>query len=57
MLGSNCRHLSLACMVHKYLEKLVREHIIGYMKENNLFNKKQYGFITGSLTTLQPLTV
>ena len=39
------------------MEKLVRDHIIAYMKGNNLFSKKQYGFITGQSTTMQLLTV
>ena len=41
----------------KCLEKLVREHMIGYMKENNVFSKKQYVFIMGCSTTLQLLKV
>ena len=39
------------------MERLVREHIIGYMRKNNFLSKKQYGFINGHSTTLQLLTV
>ena len=35
----------------------IREHIIGYMKKNKFFSKKQYGFINGCSTTMQLLTV
>ena len=47
----------LTSIVCKCLEKMVRKHIIGYMKENDLFSKKKYGFITSCSTTLQLLTV
>ena len=56
-LESNYRPVGLTSKVCKCLEKLAREHIIGYMKENNLFSKKQYGFITSHPTTLQLLSV
>ena len=39
------------------MEKLVKEHIIGYMKKNKFFSKKQCGFMNGCSTTLQLLTV
>ena len=55
-LASNYRPVSLTPIVCKCIEKLVREHIIGYMK-NKFFSKKQYGFINGHSTTLQLLTV
>ena len=35
----------------------MRDHIIKHMKENNLFNPKQFGFIEGRSTTLQLLHV
>ena len=39
------------------MEKLIRTHIIQHMKANKLFSNKQYGFIAGRSTALQPLEV
>ncbi|VDI48004.1 Hypothetical predicted protein, partial [Mytilus galloprovincialis] len=39
------------------MEKILREFIIEHMKKNNLFSKKQYGFIAGRSTGLQLLEV
>ena len=43
-LASTYKSVTLTSKVCKCLEKLVREHIIGYMEENNLLSKKQYDF-------------
>jgi hypothetical protein len=51
------RPVSLTSVACKVLESLVREHIIEFMKRNNFFTKKQYGFISGSSTALQLLEV
>lgn len=53
----NYRPISLTCVLCKVLESLIRDHIIAYMKENNLFSCRQFGFITGRSTTLQLLKV
>jgi hypothetical protein len=39
------------------MEKLVREIIVNHMIKNELFNNKQFGFISGRSTTLQLLRV
>ena len=52
---SNYRPVSLTSIVCKILETIIREHIVEFMKENNLFSKSQYGFISGRSTTLQLL--
>ena len=39
------------------MEKLVRSHILNHMKSQNLFTKRQYGFISGRSTSLQLLEV
>jgi hypothetical protein len=44
-------------MYCKVLESLVREHIIEFMKRNNFFTRKEYGFIFGQSTALQLLEV
>lgn len=53
----NYRPVSLTSVVCKLMETLLREEIILHMKENNLFSKKQYGFISGRSTALQLITV
>jgi hypothetical protein len=37
--------------------KLVRNLIVDHMIRNKMFSKKQFGFISGRLTTLQLLKV
>ena len=39
------------------METVVRDHIVEYMKSENLFSNRQYGFISGRSTTLQLLAV
>ena len=56
-LASNYRPVSLTSVVCKIMEKLVREHILNHMKSQNLFSKRQYGFISGRSTSLQLLEV
>jgi hypothetical protein len=49
----NYRPVSLTCIPCKILESVIRKSIIEHMKENNLFNKCQYGFMEHRSTTLQ----
>ena len=56
-LASNYRPISLTSIVWKCMEKIVRNHITSYMKENGLFSSKQYGFIYGRSTVLQLITI
>ena len=44
-------------MVCKCLEKIVRERIISFMKNEKLFSNRQYGFISGRSTQLKLLEV
>ena len=53
----NYHPVSLTSIVCKCMEKIVRQSIIKYMNRNNLFSKKQYGFISGRSTSLQLLAV
>jgi hypothetical protein len=39
------------------MESIIRDQIMKHFKENNLFSKKQYGFITGRSTVLQLLNI
>ena len=55
--AGNYRPVSLTSVACKVLESLVREHIIKFMKRNNFFTKKQYGFISGRSTSLPLLEV
>ena len=51
--AGNYRPISLTCIICKVLESIVRENIVNHMKQNKLFSKNQFGFISGhsSLTT------
>jgi hypothetical protein len=54
-LASNYRPVSFTTVVCKIMEKLVRKHILNHMKSQNLFTKRQYGFIYVRSTSLQLL--
>ena len=56
-LASNYRPVSLTAILCKTMETLIRDHIVKFMKKNDLFSKYQYGFISGRSTTLQLLAV
>ena len=56
-LASNYRPVSLTAIICKLMESIIRNHIVKYMKQNKLFSKRQYGFISGRSTSLQLLTV
>lgn len=54
---SNYRPISLAYIVCKILESIIRDHLMNYFIANNLFSSKQFGFIQGRSTVLQLLNV
>ena len=56
-LACNYRPISLTSVVCKCMEKIIRNHIISYMKVNGLFSQKQYGFISGRSTVLQLIKI
>ncbi len=56
-MAGNYRPVSLTSIICKLLESIIKDHIINFMKENSLFSKKQYGFLSGRSTTLQLLAV
>ena len=53
----NYRPGSLTSVVCKTMETIVRDHLTSHMRQNDLFSKKQFGFITDRSTTLQLLEV
>ena len=53
----NYRLVSLTSVVGKLMEKIVRKVIVIHMIKNDLYSKKQFGFISGRSTTLQLLLV
>lgn len=55
--AGNYRPVSLTSIICKCMEKIIRNHIMKYMKQNKLFSKKQFGFINGRSTSLQLLKV
>ena len=54
-MAGNYRPVSLTCILCKCLERIIRDHIIEHMKQNNFFSKHQYGFLAGRSVTLQLL--
>ena len=55
--AGNYRPISLTCICCKLLESIIRDHIVQFFFSNNLFSKKQYGFIKGRSTVQQLLKV
>lgn len=53
----NYRPVSLASIICKIMETLIREEIMNHMKKYKLFSKKQFGFISGRSTVLQLIKV
>ena len=53
----NYRPISLTSVVCKILESIIRDSVMKYFEENNLFNKRQYGFIKGKSTVSQLLNI
>ena len=53
----NYRPISLTCILCKVMESIVRDYIMSYFIENNLFSNYQYGFIKNRSCTLQLLRV
>ena len=56
-LACNYRPKSLISIVCKVMETVARDHIVKYMKTENLFLNRQYEFKSGRSTTLQLLAV
>ena len=55
--AGNYRPVSLTSICCKLLESFVRDALIKFMKDNKLFSKKQFGFLSGRSTVLQLLKV
>jgi hypothetical protein len=47
---SSYRPISLCSCLGKLLEKLVNKQLMAYLKDNNIINKAQHGFMTGKST-------
>ena len=43
IIDQNYPPISLACIVCKIMESIIRDQIMDYFLKNNLFNSKQYG--------------
>ena len=46
-MASNYRSVALTSHVIKIFEKIIRNHIVKHINENNLFNPNQHGFRSG----------
>ena len=53
--AGNYRPVSLTSVVCKLMESIIRDSMVDYMKKNDLFTDKQFGFIGGRSTVLQLL--
>ena len=53
----NYRPISLTCISCKIMESIVRNKLVNFFTDNNLFSSKQYGFSKGRSTVLQLLNV
>ena len=53
----NYRPVSLTCIVCKVLESIVRDVIVTYFNDNNLYSKCQHGFRKGRSCVTQLLQV
>ena len=47
----NYRPISLTCIGSKMFEKIIKFQLMTHLKENNLINKEQHGFLTKRSTT------
>ncbi len=54
-LAENYRPISLTAILCKMMEKFVRNKVVIHLLDGKLLSNKQYGFITGRLTTTQLL--
>lgn len=54
---SNYRPVNLTSVVCKVMETLVREHIVAYVQDNNLFTPVQRSFLQGRSCTTNLLEV
>ena len=54
-LAENYRPVSLTCILCKTMERLLRDHIVDHMLNNNFFSIYQFGFLRGRSAVLQLL--
>ena len=53
----NYHPVSLASILCKIMESIIKDHFLKYLKDNNILSNKQYGFLPGRSTVLQLLNV
>jgi hypothetical protein len=52
---SNYRPISLTCVTCRIMERILRDAVMKFLKQNSLLPEDQYGFLPGRSTTLQLL--
>ena len=53
----NYRPISLTCLACKIMESIIRDYLMNYFIENNLFSQSQYGFIKGRSAVIQLIKI
>jgi len=54
---NNSRLVSLTNVICKVMESIIRDHVVKYFLNNDLFSIRQYGFLKGRSTVLQLLKI
>ena len=54
-LRENYRQISLTCILRKIAEKVVRNRVVDFWSDLNLFNPDQFAYLSGKFTLLQLL--
>ena len=53
----NYRPVSLTSILCKVMESILKDHLLDFVRENNILSNTQYGFLPGRSTILQLLNV
>ena len=51
------RPVILTSILCKIMESIIKDHVLKYLKDNNILSNRQYGFLPGRSTVLQLLNV
>ena len=57
VISNNYTPVSLTNVLCKVMESVIRDHIMKFFLDNDLFSNMQYGFLKGRSTVLQLLSI